>query len=524
MVFSAPETRFLKAVDEKVVAAHRHIADFWPRLTRSDDSDDEGRVPLPHPYVVPNTDLFPYLFYWDSYFTLVGLAVDGQRELMRWMVDNFLHEMREFGLVLNYSHPDSLTRSQPPYLTLMIKEVLKHDLDHDWLREAFSLAQAEYEQVWVGSHDTPVGLSRYCDPGAPDSEKRAQFESGWDFSSRWKRRCRHLAAVDLNCNLYQYERDLAEFAQLLGNGEEANRWLAKADERRERIMRYLYDPVQGLFFDYDYLAGHRLNDSYSLATFHPLFVGLVTPQEAARVVEKLGLFERAGGLVTTSHQPQAEETYQWDYPNGWPPLHWIALKGLKRYGYFEEAARLAVKWLTLGAEMFAQTGRMWEKYNVVERNLAVVTSYPNQHGFGWTNGVYSALLGKVIAGLDFDLARRVVTLEPLLCPTFAGQEFAARFHRYLVDDLTLRFSSEPDLRRVEIGVAAGQAIPAIEVRVRDHFPAETPVVTLNGVPCDYRRERQPYETVMVEMSDIEEFTLSVAWDGVQKPGFSLKRM
>lgn len=511
MVCSAPKTRFLKAVDEKVVAAHRHISDFWPELTRADDPDDEQRIPLPHPYVVPSADKFPHLFYWDSYFTLVGLAVDGQRELMRWMVDNFLHEMREFGFVLNYSHPDSRTRSQPPYLTLMIKEVLKYDLDYDWLREAFTLAKAEYEEVWVGSHNTPVGLSRYCDQGAPDSEERAQYESGWDFSSRWKRRCRHLAAIDLNCNLYQYERDLAEFAQLLGDGEEANRWLAKAEGRRERMMRYLYDSLQGLFFDYDYLTGQRLNDRYSLATFHPLFVGLVTPQEAARVVDRLDLFERASGLVTTSRQHRAKGPYQWDYPNGWAPLHWVALNGLKRYGYFEEAARLAVKWLTLGAEMFAQTGKMWEKYNVVERNLAVVTSYPNQHGFGWTNGVYSALLGKVIGGLDFDLARQVMILEPLLCPTFADQEFAAHFRRYLVGDLTLRFSSESDLRRVEICVAAEQAIPVIEVRVRDYFPAGMLLVTLNGIPCDYRRERQPYGAVVVEMKDVEDVMLSVAW-------------
>jgi alpha,alpha-trehalase len=519
MVSSEPKTRFLKAIDEKVVAAHRYISDFWPELTRTDDPDDEERIPLPHPYAMPSTDRFPYLFYWDSYFTLVGLAVDGHRELMRWMVDNFLHEMREFGLILNYSHTNSLTRTQPPYLTLMIKEILKHDLDHDWLREAFALAEAEYEEVWVGNHNTPVGLSRYCDQGAPDSEKRAQYESGWDFSSRWKRRCRHLAAIDLNCNLYQYERDLAEFAWLLGDHGEESRWLAKAAERRERIIRYLYDPLQGLFFDYDYLAGHRLDDRHSLATFHPLFVGLVTSQEAARVVGKLGLFERAGGLATTSRQHRAKGPYQWDYPNGWAPLHWITLSGLKRYGYFEEAARLAVKWLTLGAEMFAQTGKMWEKYNVAERDLAVTTVYPNQHGFGWTNGVYSALLGKVIGGLDFDPARQAVILEPLLCPAFAGQEFAAHFRRYLVGDLALRFSSGPDLRRVEIGVAAEQAIPAIEVRVRDYFPTEMPVVTLNGVPRDYRRERKPYETVVVEVNDVEDVTLNVAWDGVQKPGF-----
>jgi len=163
--------------------------------------------------------------------------------------------------------------------------------------------------------------------------------------------------------------------------------------------------------------------------------------------------------------------------------------------------------------MFAQTGKMWEKYNVVERNLAVVTLYPNQHGFGWTNGVYSALLGKVIGGLDAGVARQGVTIEPLLCPAFAGQGSAGHFHRYLRAGLTLRFSSEPDLRQVEIGVVAERAIPVVEVRVRDYFPAEMPTVTLNGVPCDYRREREPYETLVVEMNDVEDVTLNVAWKG-----------
>ena len=115
--------------DERIADAHRHIVSLWPRLTRRDEPGEESRIPLPHPYVMPSTDKFPYLFYWDSYFTIVGLAVDGQRELVRSMVGNFLYELREFGLVLNYNHPASLTRSQPPYLTSMIKEALKGGLD-----------------------------------------------------------------------------------------------------------------------------------------------------------------------------------------------------------------------------------------------------------------------------------------------------------------------------------------------------------------------------------------------------------
>jgi len=506
---------------QRMEDAHRYVALLWPALTRRDQPDEGGRILLPYPYVMPSAEKFPHLYYWDSYFTIVGLAVDGQLELIRGMVEDFLHELREFGLVLQYSHPSSLTRSQPPYLTSMIKEVLKSDFDLDWLREAFALAKTEYENVWLGRHNTPVGLCRYADPGDPDSEGRAQRESGWDFSSRWAGRCRYLAAVDLNCNLYRYERDFADFAEISGDREEAKRWRAKAEERRERIVRYLYDPRQGLFFDYDFAEGRLMDDRPSLATFHPLFVGLATPEEAARMVDKLTLFEHPGGLACTvkvQHSHAAGRgaefvgPFQWDYPNGWPPLHWITVMGLKRYGYFEEAARIALKWLRLCADVFARTGSMWEKYNVVECSPDAVSIYPNQKGFGWTNGVYSALLGKAIIGLDYDLARHRAVIEPLFCPTLAGRDLSARFCGYLGDEVTLALSSAPDLRRQALSLSASPPFPHLEVRLRDYFPHDSVRVTVNGAPRPHRRERRPYGTVIVELEDAAEVELRVCWE------------
>ncbi len=507
-------------LDERISEAHSHIASLWPSLIRQDKPGEEERIPLPYPYVMPSVGLFPYLFYWDSYFTIVGLAVDGQRELIRGIVEDFLYELREFGLVLNYSHPGSLTRSQPPYLTLMIREVLKGEFDLDWLGSAFALAKREYEEVWLSRHNTPIGLAHYADPGAPHDERRAQYESGWDFSSRWAGRCRYLAAVDLNCNLYQYERDFADFAEILGDREEAKRWRAKAEERRERIVRYLYDPRQGLFFDYDFAEGRLMDDRPSLATFHPLFVGLATPEEAARMVDKLTLFEHPGGLACTvkvQHSHAAGRgaefvgPFQWDHPNGWPPLHWITVMGLKRYGYFEEAARIALKWLRLCADVFARTGSMWEKYNVVECSPDAVSIYPNQKGFGWTNGVYSALLGKAIIGLDYDLARHRAVIEPLFCPTLAGRDLSAHFQHYLGEEATVALSSAPDLRRQALSLEASPSFPHLEVRLRDYFPADPVQVTVNGAPYPYRREHQPYAAVVVEIEEAAEVKVRVRW-------------
>lgn len=417
--FSA--TQFNAALDAEIVDTHRHITELWPALTRKDLPDEPQRIPMPHPYVIPSAERFPYLFYWDSYFTIVGLAVDGQRHLILDTVENFLYQLRTFGVILNSSnplhHPQNRIRSQPPYLTLMIREALKQGCDLDWLQQAFALAKREYQHVWVERRGTPVELSHYGVQGVSCNEKVAQFESGWDFSSRWDGRCRHLAAVDLNSNLYQYERDFARFARFLGDETEAAEWQSAATARRERLLHYCYDPEQGLFFDYDVERRERLTGRPSLATFHPLFVGMLTPEEAERLVQQLPRFEHAGGLACTeasydihSPPPRSEECsqpftgpFQWDYPNGWAPLHWIVISGLKRYGYFEEAARIAVKWLKLCAGVYQRTGRMWEKYDVVRGSEGTVGHYPGQHGFGWTNGVFSALLGKVITEVDYEL-------------------------------------------------------------------------------------------------------------------------
>lgn len=520
-------TEFRKAVDDRVVAAHGQIIDLWSTLTRSDEPAEADRIPLPHPYIVPSTDIFPYLFYWDSYFASVGLAVDGQGNLIRSMVDNFLHELREFGLVLNYSHPASLTRSQPPYLTLMICEALKQGRGLDWLSQAFVRAKREYQQVWLEGHGTPVGLSRFADRGAPRSELRAQFESGWDFSSRWDGRCRHLAAVDLNCNLYRYERDFALFARLLGDEAEAAQWEAAAAARRERLLRYCYDGEQGLFFDYDVKREERLTDRLSLATFHPLFVGMAKPEEAERLVQQLARFEHAGGLACTEasyevhHSPHRQRRYppfngpfQWDYPNGWAPLQWVVISGLKRYGYFEDAARIAVKWLTMCAEVFARTGRMWEKYNVVSRDADAVTAYKNQEGFGWTNGVFSALLGRVIGGLEYDLAQGRAVVEPLLCPTLAGQAFSAQFRGYLANRVALSFELSPDLRYVDVAV---DGLGPLTVRVRDLFPQAAVTVTVDGIDAQYRRQIAPYAVVVIEMRGSDGAAIRVEWYATANP-------
>ena len=122
------------------------------------------------------------------------------------------------------------------------------------------------------------------------------------------------------------------------------------------------------------------------------FFNYSTQQQADKVAELIqNKFLTEGGLVTTLNRTGQ----QWDAPNGWAPLHWIAIIGLDNYGHDELAATIAKRWMKLNTDVFHRTGKFMEKYNVVDTHLeAGGGEYAGQDGFGWTNGVYLALLHK----------------------------------------------------------------------------------------------------------------------------------
>jgi alpha,alpha-trehalase len=54
-------------------------------------------IPLPYPYIVPG-GRFQEIYYWDSYFTMLGLSVSGRFDLIENMVDNSLFSSRHWGI------------------------------------------------------------------------------------------------------------------------------------------------------------------------------------------------------------------------------------------------------------------------------------------------------------------------------------------------------------------------------------------------------------------------------------------
>ncbi len=420
-----------------------------------DSIEEHGLLYLPHPYVVPG-GRFNEMYGWDSYFIILGLLQDEEIELAQSMVDQLAYEIEHYGMILNANRTYLLMRSQPPVFTPAILEVYerlkdlqKSQISHpheQWLRSMLSPIETYYYYWSVPPHlNQATGLSHYAALGngpAPEvimSEldergrthydrvkeyyrhfqfddydvdlyydrdrdeltelfyqgDRSMRESGFDITNRFgpfSIDIIHYAPVCLNVLLYQMEADTAKIHEILDYSEIATQWRERAALRQERIDRFLWDEEAGLYFDYNFRTGKARQYEYA-TTFYPLWAGIASPEQARRVWQNLDKFEEAGGILTSTHV----SGNQWDAPFGWAPLNLIAVEGLLRYGYEEDAKRIAGKFLNMAVREFNKTGTLVEKYDVCACSANVSDEIffgysSNEIGFGWTNGVILELL------------------------------------------------------------------------------------------------------------------------------------
>jgi alpha,alpha-trehalase len=288
-------------------------------------------------------------------------------------------------------------RSQPPFTSTFIWDVYNtYGLDKKWLTEAMEVAKQEYAVVWHGTKKpnerlVHKGLSRYYDINY--LHDLAEAESGWDMTPRFNRRALNYLPVDLNALLYKYEMDFARLARMNDDKREAAKWEQAALQRKATMDELMWDRTRGLYYDYNYIKEKRGNVS-SLAAYFPMWAGMVSEKQASAMVKALRRFENKGGLATTDSLPLGQYVpgsmpVQWAYPNGWAPLHFIVVEGLLKYGYHEDAKRIATKWLRGNLDWFNANGVFLEKYNVVNPDKPPQKGvYPSQTGFGWTNAVF----------------------------------------------------------------------------------------------------------------------------------------
>ncbi|HUS26314.1 MAG TPA: trehalase family glycosidase [Nevskiaceae bacterium] len=409
-LFSFGKNKDLSADD--VRSARDYIAAYWPKLERHHTKDDDNLIGVPKPYLVPSYQRgheFDYeeLFYWDSYFMMQGLLDEEHRELVMGIFEDLVSIFKRFKIIPNASRLYYVSRSQPPYLTSFIFDLYDaYNPGEKWLANAIRVAKEEYETVWMGTRKPNArqvyrGLSRYYDFNY--LHDIAETESGWDMTPRFNRKCMNYLPVDLNALLYKYETDFVRAAHILGEKHEAARWEAASKVRVRTMNELMWDKGRGLYYDYNYVKEKRGSVS-SLAAYAPLWAGAVDERQAKALVKALRRFEQKGGVSTTDSVqlgqlvPGALPT-QWAYPNGWAPLHFMVVKGLQRYGYDDDARRIAMKWLRTNLTWFDLHGEFLEKYNVVSPEKPPAKGvYPSQVGFGWTNAIFERFCQEFIDG------------------------------------------------------------------------------------------------------------------------------
>uniref|UniRef100_D8QIA1 Trehalase n=2 Tax=Schizophyllum commune (strain H4-8 / FGSC 9210) TaxID=578458 RepID=D8QIA1_SCHCM len=264
---------------------------------------------------------------------------------------------------------------------------------------------------------------------------RGVRESGHDTTYRLEKRCANLATIDLQALLYKYEIDIGtairevfddeleleeDFAlspfppteesyanpkresskSRLQNSEE---WFQRAEFRKAQIDKYLWNESKSLYFDYDTVTEQQ--SLYETVTaFWALWAGCASEEQGWKLVSNsLKKFEVLGGVVPGTEESRGQISLdrpnrQWDYPYAWPPHQIMAWVGLERYGYLEDAQRLAYRFLYMMTTAFVDfNGVVPEKFDAVKLSHLVDAEYGNQgidfklvprEGFGWMNAAF----------------------------------------------------------------------------------------------------------------------------------------
>ena len=394
----------------------KYILENWDKTIKTNTEDNDTLIGLPKAYTIPcASDMFQEMYYWDTYFTNVGLMLSGRGEQAKNNADNMIYLINRFGMMPNGNRTHYLNRSQPPFLSQMVREIFDEDNDIAWLEnEAYPALVKEYD-FWQSNRKSINGLACYggvfagkgaqegfcnyfCERAGlnkPDTDEGreqysyaclAQCESGWDLSSRFALDAHKVNGIDLNSLLFILEKNMAYFAEKIGKTEDKAVWEKRAEERKTLINELLWDYDRNMFCDRK-VEENKLNGFFSAASFYPMFAGLATAEQAKLTVEKLPLIELEYGVAGCEDNGKLLGL-QWDYPHGWACLHYIIIKSLLSYGFEADAMRVAEKYVNTVVSNFETTNNLWEKYNVVTGKVSETNEYDTPPMMGWSAGIY----------------------------------------------------------------------------------------------------------------------------------------
>lgn len=437
-----PNPKFLDEIkDLDVQNFTRQLILKWPTLARhiktevTQNSQLYSIIPVDNPFIIPGGRFREY-YYWDSYWIIDGLLLNNMRETVKGMIDNFLSLVNRFGFVPNGGRVYYLRRSQPPLLTPMAYLYYQNTKNTEWLKKSIGTLEKELkywsnQTVKVRQGLTQYTLLRYYAPSEgprpesygedyatagyfTDPQRKQQVytdlksgaESGWDFSARWIFneqggnnanlsfiQTSRVIPVDLNAFYCGALREISELYYNLGNLAKGVEYRIKYEDLKRAINQVLWNKEDKIWYDYDIkLNKHRRLFYPSSVT--PLWskcydewVGNALGQDVVDYLNKKGVLDYLGGIPTSDDNTGE----QWDFPNAWPPLQDIVVRGLqnsKNKAAVTEAEILAKRWINSNMIGYNRTKAMFEKYDaVVPGQYGEGGEYEVQEGFGWSNGV-----------------------------------------------------------------------------------------------------------------------------------------
>ncbi|MBO4327503.1 MAG: hypothetical protein J5950_09560 [Clostridia bacterium] len=392
-----------------------YILANWKNTVRQPEDTIHGLVRLPKPFTVPCAkEMFTDFYYWDSYFTNLGLmrsGLDGQAENN---LDNIKYFIDNLGFMPNANH--LLDRSQPPLFTRGVYDLYKFRGDEGIIRKYIDTILRELS-FFYDDRTVFEGLAAYgnnctrqslngCAPWLADrvgekydtpdegaalaDDLLAIAESGWDFNPRFpdgenRFAVKNYVHIDLNCLLYDAEVKAAEMLDIAGRAPEASVLRNKAQKRRDAVNKYMRDPDTGVYYDYNFRRG-ILSPVLSCASFYPYAAGIAEDDKGLE--ETLRRLELPYGLSTCEFRGNDARYYQWDYPAMWPSNVYFACTALERAGHSDDAKRIGDKYVSTLRSVFEKTGSLWEKYDATTCAVSVTTEYETPAMLGWTAGVY----------------------------------------------------------------------------------------------------------------------------------------
>ncbi len=397
-----------------------YIENNWDSCENENRSDIEAGTAtlygLPYPYSIPAVGHFDELYYWDTYFTNKGLELSNRWQLAKNNIDNILYMIERFGYMKNSNRFYHSGLCQPPFASRMVREVFDHYRDKTWLYGAFNTIKKEYN-FWMTERMTPIGLNQYggknvdkpvdvkagdfirraCNGQMPEGKTFEQIvdhymiccESGWDCNPRWGFEGYNYVQVELNSLLYDWEKNMAYFSEILGMGEE-KKWEKAAADRKVLMYKYLMNE-DGILIDYDFVNG--VHSKYlSSCSLYPMFVNMVDVEYAENMTKHVTRIEAEYGLASCEKNEFSDtHSFQWNYPVGWACQQHLAVKAFDNYGFKEVATRIAAKYKKLVEKVHSETGKLWEKYNVVEGSNQVLSKERTESMpamMGWTAAAY----------------------------------------------------------------------------------------------------------------------------------------